>query len=104
MSPRLADILGQGPSINHVRGGLEIFSNPQRAILTIFNYVFCIFPMNLVALAQNFESRIRFFGQVTILNFDLIFFRIVTHVILRLQLYIEIMGHLLPNIDENKGN
>ena len=60
--------------------------------------------MNLVALAQNFESRIRFFGQVTILNFDLIFFRIVTHVMLRLQLYIEIMGHLLLNIDENKGN
>ena len=38
------------------RRGLEIFSIPQRAIFTFFNSEFCIFPTNLIALAQNFQK------------------------------------------------
>ena len=52
---------------------------------SIFNSEFCIFPMNLVALTQNFQSRICFIAQATILNFDLIFFLIFIHVLLRLR-------------------
>ena len=69
----------------HEGGGDRKFSNPQREILTFFNSGFCILPMNLVALAQEFQSQNCFIAQADILNFDLIFFLIFTHVLLRLH-------------------
>ena len=71
----------KGSSINHVtggrvglnfwkkrhenvtRGGGGDFQNPQRAILTFLNSEFCIFPMNLVVLAQDFQNQICFIAQ-----------------------------------------
>ena len=75
--------LVKGPSINHVTGGgwgfwskrhesvtrggggSQIFSNPQRVILTFLNSEFWIFPMNLVALAEEFQNQIFFIAQGT---------------------------------------
>ena len=46
------------------RGGeSQIFSNPQRVILTFLNSEFWIFPMNLVALAEDFQNQIFFIAQ-----------------------------------------
>ena len=66
----------KGVSINHVtgdriakasrirhEGGSQIFSNPQRVILTFLNSEFGIFPMNLVALAEDFQNQIFFIEQ-----------------------------------------
>ena len=44
-------------------GGSQIFSNPQRVILTFLNSEFWIFPMNLVALAEDFQNQIFFIAQ-----------------------------------------
>ena len=72
----------KGVSINHVTcgggvelqkrhenvtggGGSQIFSNPQRVILTFLNAEFWIFPMNLVALAEDFQNQIFFIAQGT---------------------------------------
>ena len=44
-------------------GGSRIFSNPQRVILTFLNSEFWIFPMNLVALAKDFQNQIFFIAQ-----------------------------------------
>ena len=44
-------------------GGAQIFSNPQRVILTFLNSEFWIFPMNLVALAEDFQNQIFFIEQ-----------------------------------------
>ena len=68
-----------GASINHVmgvkersiqkrhenvtRGKVGDFQNPQRAILTFLNSEFCIFPVNLVVLAQDFQNQICFIAQ-----------------------------------------
>ena len=41
----------------------QIFSNPQRVILTFLNSEFWIFPMNLVALAEDFQNQIFFIAQ-----------------------------------------
>ena len=46
-------------------GGSQIFSNPQRVILTFLNSEFWIFPMNLVALAEDFRNQIFFIAQGT---------------------------------------
>ena len=40
------------------RGATEIF-----AILTFLNFEFCIFPMNLVALTQDFQNQVCFIAQ-----------------------------------------
>ena len=45
------------------RGGSQIFLNPQRVILTFLNSEFWIFPMNLVALAEDFQNQILFIAQ-----------------------------------------
>ena len=44
-------------------GGSQIFSNPQKVILTFLNSEFWIFPMNLVALAEDFQNQIFFIAQ-----------------------------------------
>ena len=49
----------------HDGGGVGVFSNPQRAILTFLNSEFWIFPMNLVALAEDFQNEIFFIAQGT---------------------------------------
>ena len=46
-------------------GGSQIFSNPQSVILTFLNSEFWIFPMNLVALAEEFQNQIFFIAQGT---------------------------------------
>ena len=49
----------------HEGGGSQIFSNPQRVILTFLHSGFWIFPMNLVALAEDFQNEIFFIAQGT---------------------------------------
>ena len=44
-------------------GKVGDFQNPQRAILTFLNSEFCIFPMNLVVLAQDFQNQICFIAK-----------------------------------------
>ena len=46
-------------------GGAQLFSNPQSVILTFLNSEFWIFPMNLVALAEEFQNQIFFIAQGT---------------------------------------
>ena len=42
--------------------------------MKFLNSEFCIFPMNLVALAQDFQTRFALLLKETILDFELIFF------------------------------
>jgi len=52
------DRIAKASRIRHEGGGSQIFSNPQRVILTFLNSEFGIFPMNFVALTEDFQNQI----------------------------------------------
>ena len=58
-------ITWRGVKASRGGGGSQIFSNPRRVILTFLNSEFWIFPMNLVALAEEFQNQIFFIAQGT---------------------------------------
>ena len=90
-------------SVTRGEGGSQIFSNPQRVILTFLNSEFWIFPMNLVALAEDFQNQIFFISQEKIIpNFELIFFLTLTHVLLRWDWTYVPTSHYYRG--EHKGN